>query len=42
MYWDAKLLRAIVYMMILETAGLNNDKDKIKNYIKKLSKDFEI
>ena len=42
MYWDAELLRAIVYMMILETAGLNNDKDKIKNSIKKLSKDFEI
>lgn len=42
MYWDAELLRAIVYMMILETAGLNNDKDKIKNSIKKLSKDFEL
>lgn len=38
MYWDAELLRAVVYMMILETAGLSDDKQKIKNSIKKLSK----
>ena len=38
MYWDAELLRAIVYMMILETAGLVGNKHKIKNSIEKLSK----
>ena len=38
MYWDAELLRAIVYMLILETAGLFDDKQKIKNSIRKLSK----
>lgn len=38
MYWDAELLRAIVYMMILETAGLVDNKHKIKNSIEKLSK----
>lgn len=38
MYWDAELLRAVVYMMILETAGLSDNKQKIKNSIRKLSK----
>lgn len=38
MYWDAELLRAVVYMMILETAGLVDDKNKIKKSIRKLSK----
>lgn len=37
MFWDAELLRAVVYMMILETAGLA-DKQKIKNSVKRLSR----
>ena len=37
MYWDAELLRAMVYMLILKTAGIS-DKYKLFNSIKKLSK----
>lgn len=37
MYWDAELLRAMVYMLILKTAGVS-DKDKLFNSVKKLSK----
>ena len=36
MYWDAELLRAMVYMLILKTAGISDE--KIFNSIKKLSK----
>ena len=37
MYWDAELLRAMVYMLILKTAGVS-DKNKLFNTLKKLSK----
>lgn len=37
MYWDAELLRAMVYMLILKTTGVS-DKDKLFNSVKKLSK----
>lgn len=33
MYWDAELLRAMVYMLILKTAGVS-DKDKLFNSVK--------
>lgn len=36
MFLDAELLRAVIYKMILETAGIN-DKDKLVNCLKKLS-----
>lgn len=37
MYWDAELLRAMVYMLILKSAGVT-DRDKLFNSIRKLSK----
>ena len=37
MYRDAELLRAMVYMLILKSAGIS-EKSKLFNSIKKLSK----
>lgn len=37
MYYDSELLRAIVYMLILKTVGLE-DKVKLKNSLKKMSR----
>lgn len=36
MYWDSELLRAIVYMLIFKTIGID-DKDTLKRMLKKLS-----
>ena len=42
MYWDAELLRAMVYMLILKTAGISDEKifNSIKNYRNTMYKMF--